>query len=683
MALTRTRSLAPNSRNIETVAPLVAAWSVATTKLAGMLCIVLVPLVWSQSFTATGNLNTGRNGQRAVMLNSGKVLIVGGYDTNENAVASSELYAPATGTFAPAGSLNVARRNFGITLLDNGTVLVLGGYDNNFNVLASAEVYDPATGLFTLTGSLNVARGASSATLLPDGTVLVAGGFGTGGGSLNSAELYMPAAGSFVATGNLNRDRGFATATAMADGTVLIEGGWSETSSGGGTALSSAEIYNPATGSFSTVGSLNVARVRNTATLLDNGSVLVAGGNDASGNISASAEIYSPATGRFTPTGSLNTARGDHAATLLTNGTVLVVGGFACQPSNCAGTAVNSSTSAEIYDPVAAAFTPTGNLSNARQANTATLLTSGSVLVAGGWSDSSAALTSAELYQPTSLTLASLVSIAVTPANPSLFAGASQALIATGTFSDNSTQTLDSVIWSSSDSTIASITNDSGSNSGIGNDSTNSGVVSGISPGTMTATACDGNICGSTAVTVLASGSASSFALLASPASYAVKAGETATFSLLLAPSAGFTGMVILSCSGVPTGAHCTISPSSLRISEPVNAALTVSLETATSSISSALITKPHDSFWANSFGGFAGVMFLPLILGMCFLLPKTCRRASATLVLLVISIELIGCGGTMQPQSPASVTPGSYEITVIGTSAMMSRSTQLHLIVE
>ena len=82
------------------------------------------------------------------------VLIAGGYDFNENALSSCELYDPLTGTFATTGGLNVARRNFGIALLDNGTVLVSGGYDANFNALASAEIYDPSTGVFALTENL-------------------------------------------------------------------------------------------------------------------------------------------------------------------------------------------------------------------------------------------------------------------------------------------------------------------------------------------------------------------------------------------------------------------------------------------------------------------------------------------------------------------------------------------------
>src|SRR5229473_1400842 len=203
-----------------------------------------------------------------------------------------------------------------------------------------------------------------------------------------------------MAAGSLNTARGFSTATALIDGTVLIGGGWGVGSASPGGALSSAELYDPATSSFSQTGSLNVGRVRGTATLLNGGQVLIAGGEDSSGNFLASAELYDPTAATFALTGGLNTARGDHAATLLTNGTVLVEGGFACDPSNCLASEVNMSPSAETYEPVLGSFSVTGSLAIARQVHTATLLLDGTIVVAGGWSGNNSGLTSAEVYQP-------------------------------------------------------------------------------------------------------------------------------------------------------------------------------------------------------------------------------------------------------------------------------------------
>jgi hypothetical protein len=651
-----------------------------------ILALVVVPsLALTQTFSPTGKLNTGRNGHRAIALESGTVLIAGGYDFNENALASAELYDPLTGTFSPTGSLNVARRNFGITLLDDGTVLVTGGYDANFNALASAEIFDPATGAFTSIGSLNIARADATATRLNDGTVLISGGFDTSNNALSSAEIYVPSTGTFAVTGSLNAARGFATATALMDGTVLIAGGWNSNG-----ALSSAEIYDTATASFKATGSMNQARVRHTATMLNGGNILVVGGEDSASNILSSAEAYSPTLGRFTPTGNLNTARGDHTATLLTNGTVLVEGGFACDPSNCLATSVDMSASAEIYDPASGSFSVTGNLTTARQVHTATLLSNGMVLAAGGFSDSIPGLTSAELYQPGGFTPANLTSITLSPTNPSLFAGSTQALDAFGTFSDNSTQQLASVIWSSSDTAVATVTNDSGSNSGITNDSTNSGVVWGVAPGTAILTACAGAICGSTTVTVNSPGFTQGFALSASPASRTVSPGGTATFSVLLAPGAGFSGNVALSCGGNVPAMPCAVSPSTLTLNGAsiATATLTITTTPPTAALLNSGATVGASIQSENGFGmgssQIIGMMVIfPVSVSLCFITKQKKTRTMAALAAVLLGSQFVACGGG-DPRGTMSGTPaGSYIIAVTAASGSMSHSTQLTVIVK
>ena len=129
---------------------------------------------------------------------------------------------------------------------------------------------------------------------------------------------------SWTPTGNLNTPRSGHTATLLPNGKVLVAAG--DNSSG---AISNAELYDPSTGTWSVTGNLVTARGGHTATLLPNGKVLVVGGyNYEGGGDLNSAELYDPSTGTWSVTGSLNTGRGGHTATLLPTGKVLVVGGY-------------------------------------------------------------------------------------------------------------------------------------------------------------------------------------------------------------------------------------------------------------------------------------------------------------------------------------------------------------------
>jgi Galactose oxidase, central domain len=308
----------------------------------------------------------------------------------------------AAGSFTATGSMAIARREATATVLPNGKVLIAGGAGLSAT-LASAEVYGPSgsggVGAFTATGSMATARFSATATLLLSGKALIVGGLNNGT-ALASAEVYDPAGnggvGSFTATGSLATARGAATATLLPNGKVLIAGGLN------GAAMASAEVYDPAgnggVGSFTATGSLAAARWGATATLLPSGKVLIAGG--LNGTAMASAEVYDPAgnggVGTFTATGSLATARQSATATLLANGKVLIAGGFGLSATL---------SSAEVYDPAGSggvgSFTATGSLATAREAATATLLANGRVLIAGGAGiGSSTTLASAELYSP-------------------------------------------------------------------------------------------------------------------------------------------------------------------------------------------------------------------------------------------------------------------------------------------
>lgn len=310
-------------------------------------------------------------------------------------LSSVELYDPGTGTFTEiVGEDGAGTYGHTATLLPNGNVLLAGGFLNSMwdyggsTSSNGASLYDSATGVFSATGNMTAFRAGHTATLLANGKVLIAGGADqdpTGSG-LASAELYDPSTGTFTQTGSMTAGRFMHTATQLQNGKVLIVGGALTSTS---NPLATAEIYDPAAGTFTATGAMATAREQHTATLLADGrALIVGGGSPVSGSnfqATATAEIYDPSTGSFSVTGSMAASRTFHTATLLPNGTVLVAGGGA------------ENSTAEIYDPATSSFSITGGMEVGRSGHTATLLPNGNVLVAGG--GLFVGLASAELYQ--------------------------------------------------------------------------------------------------------------------------------------------------------------------------------------------------------------------------------------------------------------------------------------------
>jgi hypothetical protein len=237
------------------------------------------------------------------------------------------------------------------------------------------------TGLFAATGSMTVPRSFHTATLLNTGKVLIAGG---GWNASAAADLYDPATGTFTATGNMH-EPWCDSATLVPNGKVLI------TCAGGYPGH--AELYDPSTGTFALTRDTVYYHNGPTATLLLNGKILIAAGDTGNGDgPSDTAELYDPATGTFASVGNMAAARENFATTLLPDGTALLTGGHDLWYG----------ATAEIYDNVQAAFHLITGMPTPREWHTATLLNDGRALIAGG-ADSSisfAGIATAEFYTP-------------------------------------------------------------------------------------------------------------------------------------------------------------------------------------------------------------------------------------------------------------------------------------------
>jgi len=336
-----------------------------------------------------------RSGHVAFGLLDGSALLMGGNTSEAINLPDSDTtqrFDPRTESFSagPPMALSALDRDFTVLVpLQAGAFLLVGGGINSGTPLGTSsrvlsQRFDPARGEFTRSGDLQRVRsGDVAAALLADGRVLVSGGSFP---AVPFSEIYDPASGQWEITADLLMPRRGHTATLLRDGRVLIAGGVVCCDAAGETFTDTAEIFDPATRTFRAADPLRGARAFHRATLLADGRVLVSGGFGLAGTNSfgavAATEIFDPAAGTFSPAGDLQVARAVHTSLLLPDGQVLVVGGIRGD-----GRLPSGIPETELFDAALDRWTAGPRLSPASPGVTATLLGNGKVLLFGGEDD--------------------------------------------------------------------------------------------------------------------------------------------------------------------------------------------------------------------------------------------------------------------------------------------------------
>ena len=333
----------------------------------------------------TGRMHAERAAHTATLLKDGRVLIAGGL--SGAALRTAEVYDPKAQRFINVGAMRSARAGHTATLLASGNVLITGGYNGEY--LRSCELFDPVTGQFSSGGQMEVPRSGHRAVLLQTGKVLLVGGVGTGWSFLRSVEIYEPSTQTSRATGSLSESRESHTATLLSDGRVLVAGGHNGRRPNV-RIFSSAEVYDPRIGTFTSTGTMIVSRHKHDAVLLGDGRVLVTGGSDErdGAGMYATAEIYDPRSGTFTRKLECRVPRFKHEGTslLLPNKKVALLGGAA---------------EAQVYDPTSDTIARVdGSFGEARFFATATLLANGEALVTGGYTADQQVTAMSWVYRP-------------------------------------------------------------------------------------------------------------------------------------------------------------------------------------------------------------------------------------------------------------------------------------------
>lgn len=334
----------------------------------------------SGAWTAVGALTRGRYAAGFAVLQGGRALVAGGWDAQLGAQGSAVFLDAASDALTPAGKLGTARNFPAVAPLPHG-FLFAGGFNDSLGSVRAADVWDDTTQKLAPTGQLVEARELFTATALPDGRVLVAGGLSAAGLKVRTtAELYDPKTSAFTLAKGKPVEARFGQGALWVPkvGKVFLVGG-KTIGPNGDVGRATAEWFDPATETFAIAGKMSAARDRPVVELLDDDTILVAGGANPTDKTLDSTELFSIAKGAFTAGPNMTTRRMAHAAARLVDGTIVVVGGWSDSSMPAA-----SSASAELFDPIARKFVALPSLKEPRHDAAAIAVRDCSVVVLGG-----------------------------------------------------------------------------------------------------------------------------------------------------------------------------------------------------------------------------------------------------------------------------------------------------------
>lgn len=337
-----------------------------------------------------GNMTSARDFHKSIFITTTRIVqIVGGSDGSSD-LSSTEIFVVRNGSFVQQGSTSAMRRFHTVDCLNDRTVLIAGGWHSVW----TAELYDPLVGVSNASIRLNTPRAEHASAVINDslnGTtkLLLVGGM-DGTGKLASGDVFDTSTGVFtLVDNNMTSSRYYHTATAVDGGHVLLAGGINNDT----VKLDSLELYNCSSNLFVPISArLSTARAYHTATYIPSiQAVLFVGGRSQTQAL-RTYDLFNVSTLTFSIlNGSTLNARAYHTATLLLDEQVLIVGGQnSVRLSSC-----------ELYNPVTNSFESVSDMSTDRGDHTSTLLPhTGHVLTCGGQNENGMVLSSCELYRP-------------------------------------------------------------------------------------------------------------------------------------------------------------------------------------------------------------------------------------------------------------------------------------------